>query len=63
MRGVSRVVRSVAVLSLMVVLASPMQAASSDEATWIGKNRQRIVKFLNKLGLRSLGDLLVDPIP
>ena len=63
MRGVSRVVRSVAVLSLMVALAAPMQAASSDDATWIGRNRQRIVKFLNKHGLRTLGDLLEDPRP
>ena len=64
MRSVSRsLVRGLAVMSVMVMLASPMQAASSDDATWIGKNRERIVKFLKKLGVRTFGDLLIDPRP
>jgi len=56
-------VRGLVMLSLLIVVASPMQAASSDDATWIGKNRERMVKILKKLGVRTFGDLLVDPRP
>ena len=64
MRSVSKgLVRGLAMIAVMVMLASPMQAASSDDATWIGKNRERIVKFLKMLGARTFSDLLVDPIP
>jgi len=50
-------------LAVLIVLASPMQAASNDDATWIGKNRERIVKILKKLGVRTFGDLMEDPRP
>ena len=64
MRSVSRgLARGLAMIAVMVMLAAPMQAASSDDATWIGKNRERMVKILKKLGVRTFGDLLVDPRP
>ena len=67
MRGVSTgFARGLMVLSLTVMLAAPMQAASNDDATWIGIGRDRIVKIvkiIKKLGVRTFGDLLGDPRP
>lgn len=65
MRRVSNaVVRASLVLSVVVVLAVPVQARPNDDGSWSGITRERIVKFLKKLGsVVSFGDMLADPRP
>lgn len=68
MRRVSNaVVRSLVVLSMMVVLAAPMQARETpnEDFSWREMARVRIIKILKKLtgGVVSFGDGLIDPRP
>ncbi len=64
MRRVSNVVvRAFVVLSMVMVLAAPVQARPNEDGSW--RVRERIVKFLQKVrgGIVSFGDGLVDPRP
>jgi hypothetical protein len=46
------------------VLAAPVQARPNDDGSWSGIARERIVKFLKKLGnIITFGDGLTDPRP
>lgn len=60
-------VRAVVVLSMLVVLAAPMQAREtpSEDGSWREMTRARILKILKKLtgGVVSFGDGLTDPRP
>lgn len=61
MRSVSKIVRGVAVLSVVVSLAAPMQARPTgrDTARW----DRDIVKIVQKWLAKVLGDGLSDPKP
>lgn len=61
MRGVSKVVRGVIGVSLVVMLAVPAQARPGD-GSWLEEGRGRIVKVIKKI-VKSLGDGLIDPRP
>ena len=61
MRGVSKVVRGVAVLSVVMSLSAPMQA----RPTWndVARGQRDIVKMIQKWITKAFGDGLTDPKP
>jgi hypothetical protein len=61
MRSVSRIVRGVAVLSVVVSLAAPMQA----RPTWgdVTRAPHDFMKIVQKWLARALGDGLIEPHP
>jgi len=65
MRGVSKVVaRSVVAASIVMVLTMPAEAAPRDGGRWFERRVDPIVKILKKMfGVKSEGDMLVDPRP
>lgn len=62
-RVFNAVVRLFVVLSMIVVLAAPVQAQPNEDGSL--RLRERIVKILLKLrgGIASFGDGLIDPRP
>jgi hypothetical protein len=61
--GSKAVVRSAAVVSLVMVLAMPAQAKPRDGGRWFERSVDPIVKIIKKLVVRTLGDGLSDPRP
>lgn len=57
-------VRAIAV-AMVMLLSAPVQAMPSDvpEFGWFGRARERVVKVIRKLTVRTLGDGLTDPKP
>ena len=62
MRGVSKVARGVLAVSIVLVLAMPVQAKPRDGGRWFDRTIEPIVKVVKKL-VRTLGDGLSDPRP
>jgi hypothetical protein len=61
MRGVSKAVRGVAVLLVVMSLAAPMQA----RPTWndVARGQRDIVKMIQKWIAKAFGDGLIEPHP
>lgn len=62
MRGVSKVARGVLAVSIVFVLAVPVQAGPRDGGRWFDRVTDPIVKVVKKV-VRTLGDGLIDPRP
>jgi len=64
MRGVSKAVaRGVLALSIVLVLAVPVQAKPREGGRWFERKIEPIVKIVKKLIVKSMGDGLSDPWP
>ena len=62
MRVSKAVARGVLAVSIVMVLAVPVQAKPRDSGRWFERKIDPIVKVIKKL-MTSLGDGLVDPRP
>jgi hypothetical protein len=60
--GSKAVVRSAAVVSLVMVLAMPAQAKPR-ESGWLDRRLEPIVKTIKRAVVKTLGDMLIDPRP
>lgn len=59
-----RRVRALVMMAILIVAAGSVQARPNDDGSWRGITRERIVKFIQKLGsVVSFGDGLTDPRP
>lgn len=56
-------VRSAVVVSIVMVLAVPMQAKPRDGGRWFERTVDPIVRIIKKVVVKTLGDGLVDPRP
>ncbi|HYO77130.1 MAG TPA: hypothetical protein VE010_11760 [Thermoanaerobaculia bacterium] len=57
--------RGVLAVAVVMVLAAPAQAMPSDapDFGWFGRTRDRIVKVIKRMTVRTFGDGLSDPKP
>jgi hypothetical protein len=62
-RVFSASVRGVLVVSVVVMMAVPAQAATVTPGEWVGRGKERIVKLLKRWTARTFGDGLSDPRP
>lgn len=56
-------VRGVVAVSIVMSMAVPARAATVTPGEWLGRGKERVVKFLKKLTTRTFGDGLSDPRP
>ena len=56
-------VRGVVAVSIVVAMAVPVQAKPVGPGDQLGRVKERIVRFLKAMGVKTFGDGLVDPRP
>ncbi len=56
-------VRGVVAVSIVMSMAMPVEAKPAGPGEWLGRGKDRVVKFLKRWTVRTFGDGLSDPRP